>query len=100
MSKASASGARSTLYTVWYELRWGITACLLLTVALITMIFYYHPSTNNVTAIFRTVTILPETTGRVAEVFVGVNAKVKAGAPAVPARQFPTGGREGDGAAP
>ena len=74
-------GREINLYTVWYELRWGITACLLLTVSLITLIFYYHPSTKNVSAIFRTVTILPETTGRVVEVFVGVNAKVKAGDP-------------------
>jgi multidrug resistance efflux pump len=74
-------GREITLYTVWYELRWGITACLLLTVALITLIFYYHPSTKNVSAVFRTVTILPETTGRVAEVFVGVNSKVEAGSP-------------------
>ncbi|MDR6632495.1 multidrug resistance efflux pump [Phyllobacterium sp. 1468] len=74
-------GREINLYTVWYELRWGITACLLLTVALITVIFYFHPSTTNVTAVFRTVTILPETTGRVAEVFVGVNTKVEAGAP-------------------
>ena len=74
-------GREINLYTVWYELRWGITACLLLTVSLITLIFYYHPSTKNVSAIFRTVTILPETTGRVVEVFVGVNGKVKAGDP-------------------
>ncbi len=74
-------GREITLYTVWYELRWGITTCLLLTVSLITLIFYYHPATKNVTAIFRTVTILPEATGRVAEVFVGVNAKVEAGDP-------------------
>ena len=74
-------GREITLYTVWYELRWGITACLLLTVALITVIFYFHPSTTSVTAVFRTVTILPETTGRVAEVFVGINTKVEAGAP-------------------
>ncbi|MBZ9657409.1 HlyD family secretion protein, partial [Phyllobacterium sp. 2063] len=33
-------GHEINLYTVWYELRWGITACLLLTVSLITMIFY------------------------------------------------------------
>ena len=66
---------------MWYELRWGITACLLLTVSLITLIFYFHPSTKNVTAVFRTVTILPEMGGRVAEVFVGVNDKVEAGAP-------------------
>ncbi|MEK1887793.1 MAG: biotin/lipoyl-binding protein [Phyllobacterium sp.] len=74
-------GRDINIYTVWYELRWGITACLLLTVSLITLIFYYHPSTKNVTAIFRTVTILPEATGRVAEVFVGLNTKVKAGDP-------------------
>ena len=53
-------GREITLYSMWYELRWGITACLLLTVSLITLIFYYHPSTKNVTAVFRTVTILPE----------------------------------------
>ena len=74
-------GREITLYTMWYELRWGITACLLLTVSLITLIFYFHPSTKNVTAIFRTVTILPERGGRVAEVFVNLNDKVEAGAP-------------------
>jgi multidrug resistance efflux pump len=74
-------GREITLYTVWYELRWGITACLLLTISLITMIFYFHPSTENVTAIFRTVTILPETGGRVEEVYVGINQKVQAGDP-------------------
>ncbi|WP_095089173.1 HlyD family secretion protein [Mesorhizobium sophorae] len=74
-------GREINLYTMWYELRWGITACLVLTVSLITLIFYYHPSTKNVSAVFRTVTILPETVGRVAEVFVGINAKVKAGDP-------------------
>ncbi len=74
-------GREINLYTVWYELRWGITACLLLTISLITLIFYFHPSTKNVTAVFRTVTILPETVGRVEEVYVGVNQKVEAGAP-------------------
>ena len=74
-------GREITLYTVWYELRWGITACLLLTISLITLIFYFHPSAGNVTAVFRTVTILPETSGRVAEVFVSTNEKVEAGAP-------------------
>lgn len=74
-------GREITLYTMWYELRWGITACLLLTVLLITTIFYFHPTTNNVTAIFRTVTILPETSGRVAEVYVTNNETVTAGAP-------------------
>ncbi|QWW70175.1 HlyD family secretion protein [Rhizobium sp. WYJ-E13] len=74
-------GYEITLYSMWYELRWGITACLLLTISLITMIFYFHPATNSVTAVFRTVTILPEAMGRVDEVFVGVNQKVAAGAP-------------------
>jgi len=74
-------GREITLYSVWYELRWGITACLILTVSLITLIFYFHPSTKNVTAVFRTISILPETAGRVAKVFVGVNEKVEAGAP-------------------
>ncbi|OOO15787.1 HlyD family secretion protein [Agrobacterium pusense] len=74
-------GREITLYTMWYELRWGISACLLLTLSLITLIFYFHPSTKSVTAVFRTVTILPETSGRVDEVYVGINEKVAAGAP-------------------
>ncbi|MBB3975939.1 multidrug resistance efflux pump [Rhizobium azooxidifex] len=74
-------GREITLYSMWYELRWGITACLVLTISLITLIFYFHPSTKNVTAIFRTVSILPEASGRVAEVFVGLNQTVEKGAP-------------------
>ena len=74
-------GREINLYTMWYELRWGISACLLLTISLITMIFYFHPSTKSVTAVFRTVTILPETVGRVENVYVGLNEKVEAGAP-------------------
>ncbi|MDE3774797.1 HlyD family secretion protein [Sinorhizobium meliloti] len=74
-------GQHINLYSMWFELRWGITACVILTLSLITLIFYYHPATKNVTAVFRTVTILPESTGRVAEVFVGTNEKVAAGAP-------------------
>ena len=65
-------GKEITFYSVWFELRWGITGCLILTVLLITTVFYNHPSTTNVTLFFRTVPILPETNGRVAEVFVGV----------------------------
>jgi multidrug resistance efflux pump len=74
-------GREITFYSVWYELRWGITGCLVLTIALITMIFYYHPATHSVSAMFRTVTILPESNGRVAEVFVAINEDVKAGQP-------------------
>jgi multidrug resistance efflux pump len=74
-------GKEITFYSVWYELRWGITACLILTVSLITTIFYNHPSTTNVTLLFRTVPILPETNGRVAEIFVVSSDKVVQGAP-------------------
>ncbi len=74
-------GKEITLYSVWFELRWGITACLMLTVGLITVIFYNHPSTSNATLFFRTVPILPETNGRVAETFVDVSGLVKKGAP-------------------
>src|SRR5215212_5445808 len=74
-------GKEITLFSVWFELRWGITACLMLTVGLITTIFYNHPSTTNVTAFFRTVPIVPETNGRVAEIFVGVSGPIEQGAP-------------------
>jgi multidrug resistance efflux pump len=72
-------GREITLYSVWFELRFGIIACLMLTVALITMIFYYHPSTSTATLYYRTVPILPETNGRVAEVHVELSAPVKKG---------------------
>ena len=74
-------GRELTFFTIWYELRWGITGCVILTVSLITLVFYYHPSTTNVTSIFRTVTILPETPGRVEEVFVENFQMVNEGAP-------------------
>jgi multidrug resistance efflux pump len=74
-------GKEITFYSVWFELRWGITACLILTVSLITIIFYNHPSTTNVTLFFRTVPILPETNGRVAEIYIGFSDKVAQGAP-------------------
>ena len=75
-------GKEITLFSVWFELRWGIVACLMLTVGLITVIFYNHPSTTNATAFFRTIPILPETNGRVAEVYVdGVSDSIKQGAP-------------------
>jgi multidrug resistance efflux pump len=73
-------GKEITLFSVWFELRWGITACLILTVGLITVIFYNHPSTTNVTLFFRTIPIVPETIGRVAEVNVGLSGPVTKGA--------------------
>src|ERR1700709_2866088 len=51
----------------------------MLTGALITMIFYYHPSTSSATLYFRSVPIVPEVAGRVAEVHVDISASVKKG---------------------
>ena len=72
-------GREITLYSVWYELRWGITSCLILAVVLITAIFYYHPTTKAAVSFFRTIPLLPESGGRVDEVYVGLRDKVKAG---------------------
>src|SRR5215471_6295299 len=74
-------GREITLYSVWFELRWGITACLILTVSLITVIFYNHPSTSSVTLFYRTIPIISEATGRVAEVYVGFSGPVTKGQP-------------------
>ena len=74
-------GREITLFSVWFELRWGITACLLLTVSLITLIFYFHPSTKSAISFYRTVPILSEDPGRVEEVYVELREKVKAGDP-------------------
>jgi multidrug resistance efflux pump len=74
-------GREITIFSVWFELRWGITACFILAVGLITVIFYNHPSTTNVTLFFRTVPIVPEVNGRVAEVFIDYNSRVTKGAP-------------------
>lgn len=74
-------GQEITFFSVWYELRWGLVTCFVATVTIITLVFYYHPSTNAVASYFRTVTILPETGGRVEEVFVANNQTVQAGDP-------------------
>jgi multidrug resistance efflux pump len=69
-------GKEITFFSVWFELRYGIVSCLMLTVSLITLIFYFHPSTSTATLFFRTVPILPETNGRVAEVLHDYSAPV------------------------
>jgi multidrug resistance efflux pump len=74
-------GHEITLFSVWYELRWGITSGAVLAVTLITVIFYYHPTTSNITSLFRTVTILSDHGGRVEEVYVRNNQSVQAGDP-------------------
>ncbi|HWX28040.1 MAG TPA: biotin/lipoyl-binding protein [Steroidobacteraceae bacterium] len=74
-------GHEITLFSVWYELRYGITCCLILTVLLITVVLYNHPESENVTSLFRTVSIYPEIGGRVQEVYTGYNDRVKKGDP-------------------
>jgi multidrug resistance efflux pump len=74
-------GREITLFSVWFELRWGLTLCLLLTISLITTVFYFHPATTYVSAVFRSVPILSETVGRVAEINVRASERVEAGQP-------------------
>lgn len=73
-------GHEITLYSVWYELRWGITTCLMLAVLLITIIFYNHPSTTSATSFFRTIPIVPEANGRVSEIYVKMSDVIEKGA--------------------
>jgi len=72
-------GKEITFFTVWYELRWGISACAILAISLVTLIFYYHPSTTNATPMFRTISIMPEKGGRVENVYAENHQKVKVG---------------------
>jgi multidrug resistance efflux pump len=72
-------GKEITIFSVWFELRWGLVACLMLTVGLITTVFYNHPATSNVVSFFRTVPIVPETIGRVAKIEAGFSDHVTAG---------------------
>jgi multidrug resistance efflux pump len=72
-------GKEINLYSVWFELRWGITGCLLLTVLLITTVFYFHPTASSATPLFRTVPILPESVGRVSEIYVKPSEDVEKG---------------------
>jgi multidrug resistance efflux pump len=74
-------GHELTIYSVWFELRWGITACLMLTVTLITVIFYHHPTSQSATFLFRSVPIVPEIAGRVAAIHVGPTDAVEDGQP-------------------
>jgi len=74
-------GHEITFFSMWYELRWGLVTCFMAATTVITLLFYYHPSTNTVSSYFRTITILPETGGRVEEVYVKNNQLVQAGDP-------------------
>ncbi len=74
-------GHEITLFTMWYELRWGLTTCAILALTVITTLFYFHPSSSAAASFFRTVTILPQVGGRVSEVYVRNNEQVVAGQP-------------------
>src|ERR1700746_4150338 len=76
-------GREITLFSVWDELRWGITLCLILTVLLITLVLYNHPSSKNVNALFRTISIFADTGGRGEKGFVGHKQKGEKGGPFV-----------------
>ena len=92
-------GKEITLFSVWYELRWGITLCLILTMLLITVVLYHHPSSTNVTSLFRTISLFPEVGGRVSEVYVDYNQAGEEGRPAVQDGQHETGSRDWSGRA-
>jgi multidrug resistance efflux pump len=72
-------GQEITIYSVFFELRWGIVGCLMLIVGLITTVFYNHPASANVVSFFRTVPIVPEGLGRVASIEVGLSDHVDVG---------------------
>ncbi len=72
-------GKEITFLSVWYELRYGLTGCFILTVSLIAVVFFYHPSTSNVTAYFRSVPIVPDAGGRIVEVYHNTSDTVAAG---------------------
>lgn len=74
-------GYEITIYSVFYELRLGIVGCLILAVSMITAIFYFHPTAVAAVSFYRTVSILPDTNGRVAEVFVKNGEEVTEGQP-------------------
>ncbi len=74
-------GHEITLFTMWYELRWGLTTCAILALTVITTLFYFHPASRTAASYFRTVTILPQLGGRVSEVYVRNNEQVTAGQP-------------------
>nr|WP_321254653.1 biotin/lipoyl-binding protein [uncultured Ruegeria sp.] len=74
-------GHEITLFTMWYELRWGLTTCAILALTVITTLFYFHPASSTAASYFRTVTILPQLGGRVSEVYVRNNEQVTAGQP-------------------
>ncbi|MEM9248904.1 MAG: biotin/lipoyl-binding protein [Pseudomonadota bacterium] len=74
-------GHEITLFSMWYELRWGLTTCAILALTVITTLFYFHPATSSVASYFRTVTIVPQVGGRVTEVLVANNDLVRQGQP-------------------
>ncbi len=75
-------GKEITLFSVWYELRWGITTCLILTVLSITVVLYYHPSVEGrQRAVPDHLDLRRNRRPGIGVVYVGYNQKVKKGEP-------------------
>lgn len=74
-------GKEITFLSMWYELRYGLTGCFILTISLIAVVFFYHPSSSNVTAYFRSVPIIPDAGGRIVDVYHNTSDRVAAGEP-------------------
>jgi len=72
-------GKEITIFSVWYELRWGITGCVMLTILLITTVFFFHPTATSASPLFRSIPILPESVGRVSDIYVKLSDKVEKG---------------------
>src|SRR3954454_9950488 len=72
-------GKEITIFSVWYELRWGITGCVMLTILLITTVFFFHPTATAASPSSRSIPILTESVGRVSDIDVKLRAKVEKG---------------------
>ena len=91
-------GKEITLFSVWYELRWGITLCLILTVLLITVVLYNHPSSTNVNSLFRTISIFRRNRRPGVGGLCRLQPEGEERRAAVQDRQQETGSRDRDGA--
>ena len=72
-------GKEITFFSVWFELRLGIVSCLMLTISLITLIFDFHRRPARRPCSSGRSRLLPETSGRVAEVSLGFSGTVAKG---------------------
>jgi hypothetical protein len=67
-------GKEITFLSAWFELRWGIIACLVLTVSLITLTTYFHPFGSNAKLAFRSAQAGSDASLQIAKPSTGTNA--------------------------